>query len=144
MAASLALIGYGTRFFVESTASPGNSPATLVEIAEVKNVTPPNQQTDAVDVTHNTSPNRRREFISGLIDPGEANFEMNFVPNSASDLILQQLQTSGNIVTMRVKYPNNVNWDFRASVKGYEITSETEGAMSAAVTLQVTGGVTVS
>jgi hypothetical protein len=69
---------------------------------------------------------------------------MNFVPGSASDLILQQLLTSGNIVDMRIKYPNGVNWDFTASVKGYEITSETEGAMSATVTLQVTGGVTAT
>src|SRR4030095_5550675 len=144
MAASKASIGYGTRFMMESGSSPGNSPPTYVDMAEIKNVTPPNQQTDDVDVTHNQSPNRRREFIAGLIDPGEASFEMNFVPNSTSDLRLQSLLTSGLVTKCRIMFPNNVKWDFLASVKGYEISSATEDAMAATVSLRVSGDVVSS
>jgi predicted secreted protein len=144
MAASQAMIGYGTLVSLESTTSPGDCPINYVALAEIKNVTPPNQQTDEVDVTHNTSPQRRREFIAGLIDPGEASFEMNFVPGSASDLRLQGLLTSGSNVNTRVTYPNLINWDFLALVKGYEIKSATADAMTATVTLKVTGSVTAN
>jgi predicted secreted protein len=144
MAASQAMIGYGTLFSMESTTSPGDCPISYVPLAEIKNVKPPNQQTDEVDVTHNTSPLRRREFIAGLIDPGEASFEMNFVPGSQSDLRLQGLLTSGSNVNCRITYPNGVNWDFLSLVKGYEITSATADAMVATVTLRVTGSVTAN
>src|SRR5580765_4495660 len=125
MAASLAMLGYGSLFSMESTTSPGDSPLTYVALAEIKNIKPPNQQTDDVDVTHNTSPQRRREFIAGLIDPGEASFDMNFVPGSASDLRLQGLLTAGTNVNCRITFPNLINWDFIGIVKGYEISSAT-------------------
>lgn len=144
MAASLAMIGYASKFMFESLTSPGDSPLTYVEVAEVKNITPPNQQTDDVDVTHNSSPSRRREFIAGLIDPGEASFEMNFVPGSASDLRIQGLLTAGTNVNCRITWPNNINWDFVGIVKGYEISAATEDAMTATVTIRTTGNITAA
>jgi len=139
-----AMIGYGTTFSIQTNDSPNNSPLTYTALAEVFNVTPPNQQVDDVDVTHNTSPNRTREFIPGLIDPGECSFEMNFVPSSASDDRIQQLKASGEQVYMRITFPNSTTWDFLGSVKGYEISSETEGKMTATVTVRVSGTVTAS
>jgi hypothetical protein len=144
MAASQAMIGYGTLVSFESTTSPGDCPVSYTPLAEIKNVTPPNQQADQVDVTHNTSPQRRREFVSGLINPGDATFEMNFIPGSASDLRIQALQTSGLNVNTRITYPNLINWDFLCFVKGYAIKSETAAGMVATVTLTVTGAVTAN
>src|SRR5262245_42776376 len=141
MAATQAMLGYNTRFFLESFVSPTDSPPKYVEMAEIKNVTPPNQQIDDVDVTHNTSPGRRREFIAGLIDPGEASFEMNFIPGSSSDQLINQLLTAGTQTNCKIIYPNLVFWEFLAIVKGYEISSATEEGMTATVTLKVTGDV---
>ena len=144
MPASQAMIGYGSKFYIESANSPGDSPPHYNEIAEVFNITPPNEQTDDVDVTHNQSPNRRREFIPGLIDAGECSFEMNFVPGSASDMILLDLKTAGTVVNCKVLFPNAATWEFLAFVKGYEISMATEDKMTATVTLRVSGDTTTS
>src|SRR5262245_7043899 len=144
MANSQAMLGYGTLFSIESSTSPGDCPITYTALAEIKDVTPPNQQADEVDVTHNTSPLRRREFISGLIDMGEASLEMNFVPGSASDQRLIGLLNSGAVVNCRVTWPNNINWDFSAFLKGYEIKSATADAMTATCTFRATGPITAN
>lgn len=142
MAVSQAMIGYGTLFQIERADSPNE----WDDIAEVFNVTPPNFTTDQVDVTHNQSPNRTREFIPGLIDPGEASFEMNFIPSTSltsSDRILQELRDSGDVATCRIVFPNSVTWEFLGSVTGYEITSATEDKMTATITIKVSGSITV-
>lgn len=144
MAASEAMIGYGSKFYIESQDSPNDSPPTFIEMAEVFNITPPNAQVDDVDVTHNQSPNRTREFIPGLIDPGEASFEMNFIPGSTSDQLMREMKIAGTQALMRIEFPNAVTWDFLGSVKGYEPTSQTEDKMTATVTIRVSGDITSS
>ena len=57
-----ARIGYSLAVAILNDASP----EAYVELEEVTNVTPPNQQVDQVEATHMQSPNRTREFVSGL------------------------------------------------------------------------------
>jgi hypothetical protein len=139
-----AMIGYGSKFYLVPLSAIDTSPAAYIAMAEVYNITPPNQQVDDVDVTHNTSPNRTREFIPGLIDPGECSFEMNFVPGSDSDGILQALKTAGQQTQCKIEFPNTETWEFLGSVKGYEIASGTEDKMTATVTIRVSGDITAS
>jgi hypothetical protein len=144
MAASEAMIGYGSKFYLQALDDIDTSPTLYTEMAEVYNITPPNQQVDDVDVTHNTSPNRTREFIPGLIDPGECSFEMNFIPGSDSDSILQELKTAGQQVQCKIEFPNAETWEFLGSVKGYEVSSGTEDKMTATVTIRVSGDIATS
>ena len=65
MAASNAAIGYGANVEVSTT---GNSPDVLTTLDEITSITPPSSTSDQIDVTHMQSPNRRREFIAGLVD----------------------------------------------------------------------------
>lgn len=141
---SEAMIGYGGKVFVESADSPNDSPPSYNELAEVTNITPPNFETDDVDVTHMQSPNRTREFIAGLTDPGEASFEMNWVPGSASDIILINLKTAATVVNWKMQWPNGTYWEFTGYVKGYETSAQTEDKMGATVTIKVAGAVTPS
>ena len=141
MAASQAALGYGSKFSIgDSTMSPG----VYVDIAEIFNITPPNFQADTVDVTHNQSPNRTREQISGLTSPGDCSFEMNFVPGSASDQLLRNLLNQGTTNGCRITFPNLVTWDFLGSVKGYEVSMPTDDRMTATVSMTVSGSVTSS
>jgi hypothetical protein len=144
MAVSQAMIGYNTRVYIESANSPGNSPPTYIEMDEILNVTPPNLQVDEVEVTHNTSPLRTKEFIAGMIDPGNAGWEMNFIPGSVSDITLRTLQRNGTRVSTKFVFPNGIFWTFLSIVKGYEPTSSTEDKMTATVTLKTSGSVTGS
>jgi predicted secreted protein len=143
MPASNALLGYGSVFEIVSDSSPD----LYVALSEVKSITPPSADVDQVEVTHMQSPNRYREFISGLIDGGEASFEMNFIPGSTSDDRIFELLSlpvgQSRRRSCRISFPNGVTWTFDGEVTGYEPTVPFDDAMTATVTLKVTGGVTV-
>jgi len=136
-----AMIGYGSVFQIVSE----NSPDLYVALAEVFNITPPTFTADQIDVTHMTSPDRRREFIPGLIDPGECSFEMNFVPGSTSDDRLIELLNlpagTNQNRSCRISYPNGVTDTFLASLTGYEPTVPTDDKMTATVTFKVSGAI---
>lgn len=141
---SEAMIGYGGKVYVETAGSPSQSPPDYHELSEVTNITPPNFETDDVDVTHMQSPNRTREFTPGLVDPGEASFEMNWVPGSETDVILLALKTAATIVSWKMQWANGTYWEFLGYVKGYEPSAETEDKMMATCTIRVSGDVTPS
>jgi hypothetical protein len=136
-------LGYGSVFEIEDD----NSPGVYVAMAEVTSITPPSASLDQIDVTHMQSPNRRREFISGLNDSGEASFDMNFVPGSTSDdrlfalLNLPVGQTRRR--NLRISYPNGVTWSFVGELTGYEPTIPVDDKMTATVTFKVTGDISV-
>lgn len=139
---SNARLGYGSLFEIEGV----DSPSQFHELAEVFNITPPSSEVDQVDVTHMQSPYRRREFIDGLIDPGECSFEMNYVPGSTSDLMLLAILDTplgeSRRRTCRITYPNGVKDTFSANLMNYEPDIPTDDKMTATVTWRVTGFVT--
>jgi hypothetical protein len=140
MPASQASIGYGSLLQVQDAA------LAYQTLAEVYNVTPPSSTVDQVDVTHMQSPNRYREFVDGLIDPGECSFEMNYVPGSPSDILLLAILATpvGQSRTRGIKitYPNGKIDTFSGNLATYEPTLPTDDKMTATVTFRVTGPVT--
>jgi predicted secreted protein len=132
-----ALLGYGTKVAIKDNGS-------YADLDEVISVTPPNQQVEQVEATHTQSPNRTREYISGLNDPGECSFDMNFVPGSSSDTRLLALKTSGAYKDTRITFPNAVTWDFLASVTGYEPQAPIDDRMIVTVTMRVSGPTTIT
>jgi len=129
-----AMIGYGTFFHISQDGG-----ATWFEMGEVFNITPPSDTVDQQDVTHMQSPQRRREFIPGLSDPGSASFEQNFIPGSASDLKVQSIRAAGEQVLCRITFPNAVTWKFTGQVESYEPAVPTEDKMTCTVSWKVSG-----
>lgn len=129
-----ASIGYGSFFHISQ-----DSGSSWIEIAEVYDITPPSSTVDQIDATHMQSPNRNREFIAGLSDPGSASFEMNFVPGSASDLKIQEIRGTGEQVLCRITFPNAVTWQFTGQIESYEPAIPTEDKMTASVSFKVSG-----
>lgn len=142
MPASAALLGYGTKFQVETA----NSPNVWQDMGEVFNISPPVSEVDQVDVSHMLSPGRTREFIDGLIDPGECSFQMNYIPGSVSDLFLLAILAtaigSPRTRRCRIVYPNNKIDQFSANLKTYEPDIPTDDKMTATVSWRVTGTIT--
>lgn len=140
---SNAMLGYGSVFEVQTE----NSPDSYVAMAEVISITPPSFSLDQIDVTHMQSPNRNREFISGLNDPGECSFDMNFIPGNASDdriFELMNLPTGASRArNCRVSFPNGLTWSFSGEVTGYEPTVPVDDKMTATVTFKVSGAISV-
>ena len=134
-----AMIGYGTKYAIMDTSE---SPQIFYEIGEVFDVVPGEESTDRVDVTHYQSPDRRREFVAGLIDPGEASFQINWIPGDETDEFLRAARTAGDTRTHRITFPNNVTVTFDAIVLAYSKAIPMEDKMTATVTVAVSGAET--
>lgn len=133
-------IGLGSEFHL------ANASAVLTQIAEIKSITPPNPQQDDVDATHMASPNRRREYVAGLIEDGEGVFEMNLVPGSASELLILAALSDGVTRAYKIVLPKPAGGQRKIEgnciVKGYERTVPIDDVMTAALTVRFTGAST--
>lgn len=130
-------IGYGTTFSMAN----GEATPVQVEIAEVYDITPPNETVDVIDATHMKSPNGYREFILGLTDPGDCSFEMNFIPGSESETLILAAKTARARRSCIITFPNGATWTFDGLVTGYEPAIPTADKMTCTVTYKVTGSV---
>lgn len=133
-----AILGHGSIFQVESLDFPG----TFISLSEVFNIAPPSFTVDQVDITHWQSPGHRREFASGWIDSGECSLEVNFIPGSETDLLLNDIVDARLARTCRVVFPNTAYVEFRANLVSYDISDPNDDRMTATVTWRVTGTVT--
>jgi hypothetical protein len=138
-----ASIGWGGEVFLSTDTTTGN----LVELVQVVSFGLPQDQTDRVETTHLKSPNRRREYTSGLIDGGEVSVVLNFRPGSDTDQALEDAQIAGDERAVRFNVPQlgvpAWTYDTTAVVTGYdrgEVTAD--GKMEATVTLAISGAVT--
>lgn len=135
---SEAAIGWGTEFHLHDGTA-------LVELGEITEVTPPNEQTDDVEVTHMKSPGKRREYIGGLIDSGEGTFVMNYVPGSATDALIRAAQTAGDARPYKIVIPDGTGtWEITGTcvVKGYERGVPIDDRMTATLTVRFSGAAT--
>ncbi len=130
-----ARIGYGTMYAIKAT-----SAATMfTEIAEVTAVTPGAASADRIDATHMLSPGRRREYVAGLIDNGEASFEINWIPGNATDELLRALMKSGETTPHKITFNNGVTVTFDGALTGYEKDTPVDDRMTATITVAVSG-----
>jgi len=140
-----ARIGWGGELHV----STDDTEANLVELIEVVECGFPSDETDEVEATHLKSPGRRKEYISGLIDGGEFTATINYVPGSATDLLLTDAKTTGDTRAIRIVIPDNsgtgaADWNIvtHAFIKKYAPDSMTTGSkITATATFRVTGDV---
>lgn len=133
-------IGYDTRFSIEDAVGSG----VYVELLEVFEVTPPEITVDQVEVTHFKSPGRAKQFIPALADNGTAQAQMNYLPNSTTDQRLRELQASGEVLSMRITFPNGVTVTFPASVESYSQNIPVGDRMTATAGFKVAGQVSVA
>jgi hypothetical protein len=138
-----ARIGWGGELHV----STDNTEANLVELAEVRDVSFPQDEADEHEVTHLKSPGRRKEFIQGLIDGGEMTATLNYDPGSATDLLLTAAKDTGTTRKIKIVIPDDsgtgaAGWNFVTSafVKRYAPDNmEANAPITATVVLRVTG-----
>ncbi|MEH6721052.1 MAG: phage tail tube protein [Aurantimonas endophytica] len=133
-----AMIGYQSKYSIHDGAEPG----VLFEIGEVTEITPGEESTDRVDVTHMQSPDRRREFVAGLIDPGEASFTINWIPGNPTDVFLRELRTSGETRQHQIEFPNGVTVSFNAVLLSFSKAIPIDDRMTATITVAPSGAET--
>jgi len=134
-----AAIGYGTEFHMATALG------VLTELGEITAISLPNPQVSDVEATHFKSLNRRREYIAGLIEDGEGTFEMNYVPGSATDVLVRAALEDGNAREYKVVLPDGAGtWEVAGEciVKGYERGVPIDDRMTGTLTVRFTGAST--
>lgn len=140
MATANAVIGYGTTFAF----GDGADPEVFTALAEVTDITPPSDSIDIIETTHMTSPNRTKEFIAGLSDPGECSFDIHFIPGTGDDTVIQGRRNTGTVNNYQITWPGSGTWTFAAILTGYAPTAPVNDRMTATVTFKVTSSYVVA
>jgi predicted secreted protein len=139
------LAGYGTLFKI----GDGGTSEVFTTVAEVTNIGGPKFALDTLDVTNHSSTSAWREFIAGLLDPGELSLDLSFVPTGAT-----HSQTSGLLRDMKNRTKRNfqmvfpdvggTTWAFSGYVTGFEVGAPVDDKLSASVTIKITGAPTLA
>ena len=133
-----AVIGYDIEFAIDD-----GTGINFVPLIEVTSIDLPESNTDEVEVTHMKSPNRTKEFIAGLTDPGECSVTINWIQGNATDVELNALKVSGEIRAMKITFEGGTTWTFSGYVKGYKPDAPLGDDMTAVASIRVTGSTAI-
>lgn len=134
----MAKIGYGSKIEIGRGATP-----TWTTLARVKDIPFPESTVDEIDVTSMDSPNATKEFIPGLVDNGEMSFELDWIPESPTHVLLKSLKNSRELVQIRITVPNELTpaepyiETYAGWCKGYARTSAVQSQMTATATFRI-------
>ena len=139
MPASNATFGKGTLLQVD----PSGTGSGWVTISECKTISGPTFEAEEVDVTSHSSDGDFREYIRGLIDPGEITVEINYDPDHSTHQNLFTWLASGDIQDWRIRWASmapgtTYEMTFTAFVRSMPISSPVDNVLTANITLRVT------
>ena len=131
-------IGLGSEFWLD------NASNVLTQLDELLSVTPPNPQIDDVEATHMGS--TAKEFIAGLTDYGSGDFEFNYIPNNATDVLIRaaiadKVERSYKIV-LPIADGSTQEITGNCIVKGWVRSDPIADRMTATLTVRFTGSPT--
>lgn len=117
-------------------------------IAQVANISGPSMSLDPIDVTTHDSTSGFREFVAGLADGGEITFDLVYDPdsathaNSSGGVVYELHQRTGKAFRLTLVDTTNTVITFDAFVTAFEPSLAVDGAMTASLTLKITGTLT--
>ncbi len=134
----MAISAFGTLLKI----GDGGTTETFTTIAEVTNISGPKLSVNTIDVTSHSSTGK--QFISGLKDGGEVTFTINFAPTGATHSRTSGLLKDYENRTLRnfqLVFPDagSTTWSFAALVTNFDAKMPVDGALTADVTLKVSG-----
>lgn len=120
--------------------TPQGGSVSFVDVAELRDLTPPALQRNTIDVTtHNETWDKK---VAGIKRHGDLSAELNFEPSNATQDHLTGLQKSyddGARDIWRVTYPNGEKWLFSGYITGFEPDAPVDDRLGADLTVAVTG-----
>lgn len=119
-------------------------------IAQVKSIGGPGISLDVEDVTSHDSEEAWEEVVATILRTGEISLEIEYDPaaathKNASGGLLYDLTTRAS-TTYSIVFPDDASttWEFTAFVVGFEPDAPVDGALTANVTLKITGKPTIA
>ena len=146
MAVSNAELGYGALL----KRGDGGSPEVFTTVAEITSISPPSLDIPEVEVTHFESPNGFREYIPGLKDAGEFSFEINYVPNDATQNASTGIMANflaRTTLNWKIEFPQfsgTPTWAFPGYIKAFEPNVPVDDKITATITVRVTSAPTIT
>lgn len=127
-------IGHGS--FIEFSIDGGT---TFNKITRIKSFTFPSKTFEDVDVTHFESPNREKEFITGLADLGEVTVTHSYTPDdgAGTNLDAQINDALGSSIQVRFTINGGQARTFNATLKGYQPNIPMDDEMVADLALRI-------
>lgn len=120
----------------------GAETEVFTELAEVMDINLTGEDASEIDVTDLSATDRRRKFKPGIIDPGNCEFTLNFVPGNTQHESLRTDQAAGTVRNWRITWPNAETWQFQGFIKTINWTASVEDTIKSNVTIRVSGAIT--
>lgn len=145
--ATVAYLGQGTTLERDDTL---DADTYGINIGQVQSIEGPSSTSDQVDVTNHSSLGSYREFISGLKDGGELNFDMILDPNGGGFTQMNDDFENRTLMNYLITLPDQppmtaaTTLKIYAIVTGRSISIPTDDVIRASVTLKVSGQVVIT
>lgn len=121
----------------------GASPEVFTTVAEVRQISGPELTSEEVESTSLDSVGGFKEFIGGLKDGGQVQFDCNYIGSDVQQNAIRD-NVGGVTENYRISWPFSptVTCTFAAQVVGFSMSTEPNSAISASVTLKISGSPT--
>lgn len=120
----------------------------FIEIGDVTNFSGPSAAREAYDSTHHRSPQRRRQFIPGLVDEGEISMDVNYRPDVhdilVSDFDLREPRHYRMVIPDFDDELLRSTYTFAAFITAYDREFPVDNKATATITFKITGPIELS
>ena len=115
-------------------------------IAEITRIRGLNLTAETVEVTSHSSTDAWKEYIPTVLSAGDVTFDLNYVPSDTAHAALVSALIEKTKSDFQIILPDtgSTTWTFSAYVTAFNVEANVNGALTAAITLRVTGKPTVS
>jgi len=134
----------------DATSNNTTAGVVLTTVAQVSNITGPGMTLDTTDVTTHDSTNAFEEVVGTLLRSGEVSVDIVYDPAedthdaTAGNGLLSRI--AGRVTAdWSITFPDAAStvWNFDGYVSGFEPGMPVDGALTASVTIKLTGDVTL-
>lgn len=122
----------------------GETPEAFTAIANVTNISGPGLSRDTIDVSSHDSPDKHREFVGSLVDPGEVSIDVNYDPAVHDELVADLLVEDPGSYQLVFPSTPPKTWAFAAVMTGFEPSAPFDDKLAATITYKVSGKPTIS
>lgn len=115
------------------------SPISYDSIGEIKTFTGPGGAGQVIDVTDLDS--LAMEKIMGLPDEGQLSFDIHYLPEDTQHIALRTARDNQTLTSFRITFTDSggTTWTFSGYVTGFALTGGVNAALTASVTIEITG-----
>jgi hypothetical protein len=133
-------VGFGTQVKRGDGAGTAEQFTAIDEI--IGDVNGPSLGLSIVEATHHASPNNYREYLPGLVDPGEISFKINYIAGNTQHEALQTALTTRAVTNFRVEWPDEYEVGFAGLVTQFAKAAPIEDMLAMDVTIKISGAIT--